>query len=131
MEKKGFLTVGAFVLLGFVVYAIFIWSDLQSGQFLTKGSLLMLAILIGGGIQLYTWRNDERAKKDERGKHIVQQSSVWGYRIMTVALFILWFMDRRMYHSENEFGNPFLFVALCLALILLPMLQLITSRRYQ
>lgn len=130
MERKRYFSVGVMALIGLVLYVVLIWSDLRSGQFLTKGNLLMLAILISGGFQLYTWRNDERAKKDERGRQIVQQSSVASYRILTLALFVLWFADRRMYHPDNEFGSPFLFAALCLALVLSPLLQLITSRKY-
>ncbi|CAM3765850.1 hypothetical protein COLU111180_07400 [Cohnella lubricantis] len=130
MGKKVLESWWAIFLLGITLYVILIWSDLQSGQFLTKGNLLMMAILIGGGFQLYTWRNDDRAKKDERGRLIIQQSSVLSYRILTIALFVLWVIDRRMYHPDNELGNTFLFIALCLSLVLSPLLQLVTARRY-
>lgn len=130
MRNKGYLPNWAIIAAGALLYVLLIWSDLRAGEFLAKGNLLMLVILIGGGLQLYTWNHDDRAKKDERGRHIAQRSSVLGYRILTVALVVFWFIDRSLYHPESEFGNLFLFAALCLALILSPLLQFITSRRY-
>ncbi|WP_404452100.1 hypothetical protein LG329_17380 [Virgibacillus necropolis] len=91
----------------------------------------MFVILLGGSFQLFTWRNDERAKKDEMGRQIVSRSSVISYRILTAALFVLWLVDRKLYHPNNEFGNEFLFIGLCLSLVLLPVSQFIASRKYR
>src|SRR5690554_6951024 len=73
-----------------VFYIVLTWSELMNGEFFSKGNMLMLVIMLGGGFQLLTWRNDERAKKDEMGKHIVYRSTVLSYRILTAALFVLW-----------------------------------------
>ena len=92
--------------------------------------MLMLVILVGGGFQLFTWRNDETAKKDEMGRQIVYRSSVISYRLLTVILFILWVADRYLYNRTNDFGNEFLFIAVCFAMLLQPILQMIASKKY-
>lgn len=130
--KKTFYAQGWILLcIAFILFIIVTWTDVQTGNFLSKGNLLMLVILLGGGLQLFTWRNDERAKKDEMGKHIVYRSSLLSYRILVVALFALWLIDRHLYNRTNEFGNEMLFTGFCISLIILPAYQFILSKRYR
>jgi nicotinamide riboside transporter PnuC len=133
VEKKGkMLTIG-WITIGFALlfYITVTWEDLINGDFLSKGNVLMLVIILAALFKLFTWRNDEKAKQDELGKHIVNKSSVIGYRILTTLLFFLWITDRFLYNHSNEFGNLFLFVGFCMSVILLPIIQLIISRKYR
>lgn len=130
--KKSFYVQGWILLcIAVILFIIVTWTDVQTGNFLSKGNLLMLVILLGGGLQLFTWRNDERAKKDEMGKHIAYRSSLLSYRILVVALFALWLIDRYLYNRTNEFGNEMLFTGFCISLIILPAYQFILSKRYR
>lgn len=131
VKKKGKMFTG-WIIIGFALlfYIAVTWEDLINGDFLTKGNVFMLVIILAGIFRLFTWRNDEKAKQDELGKYIVNKSSVIGYRILTTLLFFLWITDRFLYNHSNEFGNLFLFLGFCISIILLPIIQLFISRYY-
>ena len=131
MKKTFFVQGWMFLCIAVILFLILTWSDLQTGDFLSKGNLLMLVILLGGGFQLFTWRNDERAKKDEMGKQISYRSSLLSYRMLTIVLFALWLIDRQLYNRTNEFGNEMLFTGFCISLVILPVFQFILSKRYR
>jgi len=114
----------------FVLFTIYI-TDFKDGVRLGVTGVIAIVGVITTLCQLATWGFDRKVQKDEMGKKIATMSAKRSYHILTISLFVLWVLDRIIFLRKNDFGNISLFAAFCLALVLFPIVQFFSSRRYR
>ncbi|MEH7589488.1 hypothetical protein V7247_22260 [Priestia megaterium] len=114
----------------FVVFTIYI-TDFKDGVRLGVTGVIAIVGVITTLCQLATWGFDRKVQKDEMGKKIATMSAKRSYHILTISLFVLWILDRIIFLRKNDFGNISLFAAFCLALVIFPIVQFFSSRRYR
>lgn len=114
----------------FALYTIYI-TDFKDGVRLGVTGVIAIVLVITTLCQLATWGFDRQIQKDEMGKKIATMSAKRSYHILTIGLFILWILDRIIFVRKNDFGNISLFAALCLALVIFPIVQFFSARRYR
>ncbi len=113
------------VVVGFTIYKIMTGHEVGFGEISTISILLMLffpAITWGGEKE-----KDGILQNEELGIKISEQSSKISYYILVIVLLIAVFID----YSMNGTYNLLLVVILGIAMVLLPLVQFIVSRRYQ
>jgi len=114
----------------FVLFTIYI-TDFKDGVRLGVTGVIAIVGVITTLCQLATWGFDRKVQKDEMGKKIATMSAKRSYHILTMSLFVLWILDRIIFLRKNDFGNISLFAAFCLALVIFPIVQFFSSRRYR
>ncbi|WJD83744.1 hypothetical protein [Priestia megaterium] len=114
----------------FVLFTIYI-TDFKDGVRLGVTGVIAIVGVITTLCQLATWGFDRKVQKDEMGKKIATMSAKRSYHILTISLFVLWILDRIIFLRKNDFGNISLFAAFCLALVIFPIVQFFSSRRYR
>ena len=114
----------------FVLFTIYI-TDFKDGVRLGVTGVIAIVGVITTLCQLATWGFDRKVQKDEMGKKIATMSAKRSYHILTISLFVLWVLDRIIFLRKNDFGNISLFAAFCLALVIFPIVQFFSSRRYR
>ncbi|MDU9694070.1 hypothetical protein O0Q50_23080 [Priestia aryabhattai] len=106
-------------------------TDYKNGLKIESSGVLGIVVLVMGWAQFITWGNNKKAQKDELGKKITTVSAKTSYHILNISLFILWMADYTVFDRENDFGNISLFVAVCLSMLVFPIVQLISARKYR
>lgn len=117
----GFLTI---LMIGLYVL------DFLNDKDMKIADIIIWIVIIFAWFQFATWGNDSKAKNDEMGQQIRNESAKISYYILMYALFFLWVADVFVNNSLEELGNPFLFAGMCLSIILYPIVQYIVSKRY-
>ncbi|MFP7177030.1 hypothetical protein [Priestia filamentosa] len=106
-------------------------TDFITGTKLNVNHVIGMVLVVVAWFQFITWGSDKKVQKDEMGKKIVTNSAKVSYYILTISLFLLWILDRMIFLRKNDFGNISLFAALCLALVVFPVVQFFSARRYK
>ena len=88
--------------------------------------LLIIALLVAWG-EFFTWGTRGEVQKDEMGKMIIKNSANISYYVVFNALLILWIIDL-FWVSKGE--NLTLFIALCIAYMTKPIIQLFLVKRH-
>ncbi|MFE5322566.1 hypothetical protein ACFQ88_28190 [Paenibacillus sp. NPDC056579] len=120
------------VIGAFLIYmGIRTWTKYSTGEPVTTSDLISIPILLMALMQLITWGLDSKAQRDEMGRQISAKSANISYYMMVVALFLLWIVDRIVFVRKDDLGNVTLFFALCLSLVLQPVVEFFLARRYK
>ncbi|MFB4166864.1 hypothetical protein [Virgibacillus sp. JSM 102003] len=90
--------------------------------------ILIWIIIIVTFFHSATWGNDSKVQKDEMGRQIQNISGKISYYILTVFLFVLWFVYSQL--NETDLGSIFLLSAFCIGVITFPIVQFVVSRRF-
>ncbi|QHS23783.1 hypothetical protein GWK91_12860 [Virgibacillus sp. MSP4-1] len=90
--------------------------------------ILIWMIVIVTFFHSATWGSDKKAEKDEMGQRIKNESGKISYYILTVFLFVLWFVYNQM--TESTLGSIFLLSAFCIGVILFPLVQFVIAKKY-
>ncbi|KYG30793.1 hypothetical protein ACU3L3_14130 [Priestia endophytica] len=106
-------------------------TDFITGTKLNVNHVIGMVLVVVAWFQFITWGSDKKVQKDEMGKKIATNSAKVSYYILTISLFLLWILDRMVFLRKNDFGNISLFAALCLALVVFPVVQFFSARRYK
>lgn len=88
--------------------------------------LLIIGLLVAWG-EILTWRTRREVQKDEMGKTIIKNSSNISYYVVFISLLILWIIDL---FFINKGENYTLFIALCIAYIIKPIIQFILVKKH-
>src|SRR5690349_6182494 len=80
-------------------------TDFINDKKLNLNSILGIVLLLIAWLQFSTWGSDKKVQKDEMGKKVAAISAKTSYHILTIALFILWVLDRIIFVRRNDFGN--------------------------
>lgn len=88
--------------------------------------LVIIALLVAWG-EFFTWGTHREVQQDERGKMIIKNSANISYYVVFYALLILWIIDI-FFVSKGE--NITLFIALCIAYLTKPIIQLFLVKRH-
>lgn len=124
--------IGALFLSGVTLFFIFMYAtEYMNGLEIGLTDVMIFVLLLTSWFQFLTWGSDTKVQKDELGEKVSMISARLSYFILTGSLFLLWIIDRMIFIRKNEFGNQTLFAALCLALIIFPLIQFITARKYR
>lgn len=124
LKVIGIIVLSLVILLFLGLYVVDFFND-SEGQ---SADILMWVIIILTFFHLVTWGNDSKAEKDEMGQQIKNKSGKISYYILTILLFVLWFIDRQI--SVPDLGTIFLLSAFCIGVIIFPIVQFIVSRRF-
>ncbi len=102
----------------------------MSGQTLGFDEILVSSVLLMSFFSAITWGNEKEKdgilENEELGKRITEQSSKISYFVLVVVLLIFVFID----YTVNAEYNLFLLGALGIAMVLLPLVEFIVSRKY-
>lgn len=131
MKKRTKLISGLFLLVVTVFMVAMYVTTYMTGGKPGITDFMVFVLLLTSWFQFFTWGGDAKAQKDELGQRVSDTSAKLSYFILTGSLFVLWIIDRMVFVRKNEFGNVTLFVALCLAMLLYPVIQFILSRKYR
>lgn len=119
--------IGLIALIGITLYfGGTLISYFKTGDTFGIVEYLLIAGLLVAWIELITWGSRKEVKRDEMGKEILKSSHQLSYRILFVALFILWIID---YLVLNNRENYLFFIALCLAYLTNPVVQFILVKK--
>jgi len=119
--------IGLIALIGITLYfGGTLISYFKTGDTFGIVEYLLIAGLLVAWIELITWGSRKEVKRDEMGKEILKSSHQLSYRILFVALFILWMID---YLVLNNRENYLFFIALCLAYLTNPVVQFILVKK--
>lgn len=119
--------IGLIALIGITLYfGGTLISYLKTGDTFGIVEYLLIAGLLVAWIELITWGSRKEVKRDEMGKEILKSSHQLSYRILFIALFILWMID---YLVLNNRENYLFFIALCLAYLTNPVVQFILVKK--
>jgi hypothetical protein len=88
--------------------------------------LVIIALLVAWG-EFFTWGTHREVQQDEMGKMIIKNSANISYYVVFYALLILWIIDI-FFVSKGE--NITLFIALCIAYLTKPIIQLFLVKRH-
>ncbi|MDG5471442.1 hypothetical protein P6709_06760 [Jeotgalibacillus sp. ET6] len=130
MNKNTKLIGGTFLFLVTLFLITMYITDYMNGLKIGLTDVFVFVLLLASWFQFMTWGSDPKVQKDELGKNVSTTSAKLSYFILTGCLFILWIIDRVSFVSNNEFGNVPLFIALCFAVMLFPVIQFFLSRKY-
>ncbi|MBA4493352.1 hypothetical protein ACFO25_04165 [Paenactinomyces guangxiensis] len=114
-----------------IFLAIMYIADFINGMSIEVSDIIVWVLLLTSWFQFLTWGSDNKIQKDEMGKQIAATSAKISYHILTGSLFLLWILDRIIFVRKNEFGNISLLAALCLAIVIFPVIQFFIARRYR
>lgn len=103
-------------------------------QWLTKetvkpDALFCISFLFGIMINYFTWDNNEA--NDKVKEHVIRYSSRINYILLILVIFIVILVTEFPIHSVSEIQNIPLVIVLCLAIIILPTVEFILSRKYR
>jgi|SRR5699024_1274053 len=129
MKNKKLKVFGG-ILLSFVTLfflGLYVVDFLNDSEGQTTDMLIWVVIILTF-FNSATWGNDSKAQKDEMGQQIKNKSGKISYYILTVFLFVLWFVYGRI--NESDLGSIFLLSAFCIGVIMFPIIQFIVSRRF-
>lgn len=118
-EKISFI-----VLLAFTIYfggTLISYFKFEDPSFGVTEILLIIALVISWG-QFFTWRSRTELKEDEMGTQIIRNSTYISHHIIFGALLVLWVIDL---FFINHGKNYTLFIALCIAYLVNPIMQFI------
>lgn len=116
----------------FLIYMGFrLWTKLAAGQPVSTGDLVSILVALTSLAQFATWGFDSKAQRDEMGQLISAKSAKLSYYLLVIALFLLWIVDRIVFLRKEDLGNATLFFALCLSLVLHPIVEFFHARRYK
>lgn len=119
--------IGLIALIGITLYfGGTLISYLKTGDTFGIVEYLLIAGLLVAWIEVITWGSRNEVKRDEMGKEILKSSHQLSYRILFIALFILWMID---YLVLNNRENYLFFIALCLAYLTNPVVQFILVKK--
>lgn len=119
--------IGLIALIGITLYfGGTLISYFKTGDTFGIVEYLLIAGLLVAWIELITWGSRKEVKRDEMGKEILKSSHQLSYRILFIALFILWMID---YLVLNNRENYLFFIALCLAYLTNPVVQFILVKK--
>lgn len=131
MKKSTKLISGIFLFSVTLFLVSMYITDYMNGFEIRITDVVVFVLLLSSWFQFFTWGSDTKVQKDELGKNISNTSAKLSYFILTGSLFILWVIDRITFVRKNEFGNVSLFIALCLAITIFPIIQFFVSRKYK
>lgn len=131
-QKSAYKWIIGLVIGAFLIYmAVRTWMKYSSGEPVTTSDLISIPILLMSFMQLVTWGLDSKAQRDEMGQQISLKSAMISYYLLVIALFLLWIADRIVFVRKDDLGNMTLFFALCLSLVLHPIVEFFHARRYK
>ena len=87
--------------------------------------LVIIGLVIAWG-ELITWGSRREVQKDEMGKEIIKKSNNISYNILFISLLIIWIIDYLFIGNEQNYP---LFLAMCLAYIINPVVQFILVKK--
>lgn len=87
--------------------------------------LVIIGLVIAWG-EFITWGSRREVQRDEMGKEIIKKSNNISYNILFISLLIIWIIDYLFVGNEHNYP---LFIALCLAYIINPVVQYILVKR--
>lgn len=129
--NKGMKWVGGVFLFAVTLFLGTMYvTDYMNGMEIGITDVLVFLLLLSSWFQFFTWGPDPKVQKDELGKSVSNTSAKLSYFILTGSLFILWVIDRMTSADPGEFGNLYLFIALCFAVMLFPVTQFFVARKY-
>ncbi|MEY8348123.1 hypothetical protein AALF16_07355 [Bacillus cereus] len=110
-------------------------------KYVTEGTMLGGTIFGGSLIFSYllnhiTWGDPNGVSKesqDEMGQHITYKSFKIGYFVLVIIMFtlLIWSEGFSSLYSLDNVQNLPLFIALCSSFIVIPLVELIISKRFQ
>src|SRR5690554_4512967 len=119
--------IGLIALIGITLYfGGTLISYFKTGDTFGIVEYLLIAGLLVAWIELITWGSRKEVKRDEMGKEILKSSHQLSYRILFVALFILWIIDYMLLDNRE---NYLFFIALCLSYLINPIVQFVLVRK--
>lgn len=130
MKKNMKLISGIFLFAVTLFLVVMYVTDYLNGLEIGITDVLVFLLLLSAWFQFFTWGSDPNVQKDEMGKSISNTSAKLSYFILTGSIFILWVADRMTSAHTGEFGNLYLFIALCFAVMLFPITQFFVARKY-
>ncbi|MGK3722531.1 hypothetical protein ACSLFS_26030 [Priestia megaterium] len=123
---------GIVVLLSFAFFLVTMYiTDFKNGYSIGVTGVIGIVVVLTSLFQFATWGFDREVQKDEMGKKVATISAKTSYHILTISLFILWIVDRIIFIRKNDFGNISLFAAICLSLVIFPIVQFFSAKRYK
>lgn len=131
MNKKANILTAIFLVASTLFLLVMYVTDYMNGVGIGLTGVMVIVLLVMSWLQFLTWGSDTKVQKDELGEKIAMISARLSYFILTGSLFLLWIVDRIVFIRRNEFGNETLFAALCLAIVLFPVTQFFTARKYR
>jgi len=115
------------VLTGITVYIGFtLVSYFNIGDTFGIPEYLVVIGLVIAWSEFITWGSRREVQKDEMGKEIIKKSNNISYNILFIALLIIWIIDYLFIGNEHNYP---LFIALCLAYTINPVVQYILVKR--
>lgn len=125
MTKKDIIWL--IVLTGITVYIGFtLVSYFNIGDTFGIPEYLVVIGLVIAWSEFITWGSRREVQKDEMGKEIIKKSNNISYNILFIALLIIWIIDYLFIGNEHNYP---LFIALCLAYTINPVVQYILVKR--
>ncbi|MEK5440920.1 MULTISPECIES: hypothetical protein [unclassified Fredinandcohnia] len=125
MKKKDIIWLivltGITVYIGFTLVSYFYIGD----TFGIPEYLVVIGLVIAWS-EFITWGSRREVQKDEMGKEIIKKSNNISYNILFIALLIIWIIDYLFIGNEHNYP---LFIALCLAYTINPVVQYILVKR--
>ena len=119
--------IGIVVLVGATLYfGGTLLSYFRTGDTFGIVEYLLIAGLLVAWIEMITWGSRNEVRRDEMGKEILKSSHQLSYRILFVALFILWIIDYMLLDNRE---NYLFFTAMCLAYLINPIVQFILVKK--
>jgi magnesium-transporting ATPase (P-type) len=106
-------------------------TDFKNGYSIGVTGVIGIVVVLTSIFQFATWGFDRKVQKDEMGKKVATISAKTSYHILTISLFVLWVADRIIFVRRNDFGNISLFAAICLSLVIFPIVQFFSARQYK
>ncbi|WP_033542958.1 hypothetical protein [Planococcus sp. CAU13] len=129
--KKSMKLIGGMFLFVVTLFLVAMYvTDYMNGMEIGITDVLVFLLLLSSWFQFFTWGSDPKVQKDEMGKSIFNTSAKLSYFILTGSIFTLWVVDRMTSADTGEFGNLYLFIALCFAVMLFPIIQFFVARKY-
>lgn len=131
MNKKLNILTAIFLAASTLFLLVMYVTDYMNGVEIGLTGVMVIVLLVMSWLQFLTWGSDTKVQKDELGEKIAMISARLSYYTLTGILFLLWIIDRIVFVRRNEFGNETLFAALCLSIVLFPVIQFFTARKYR
>ncbi|MFD2639557.1 hypothetical protein [Piscibacillus salipiscarius] len=125
LKLVGAILLGIIVIVFLGLYITDFIND-EEGQ---MADIIMWVLIVLVFFQFATWGSDRQTEKDEMGKQIKDKSGRISYYILTVLLLAFWFIENIVNGSLSSLGNVLILTALCLAVIIYPIVQYIFARK--
>ncbi|KFN02936.1 hypothetical protein D0U04_29530 [Bacillus clarus] len=132
-HKKFIFIVIVLSLIGVLAHGVY--------KYMTEGTMLggtifTSALILSYLINHITWGDPNgvsEESQDEMGQQITYKSFKIGYFVLMCVMFILliWSEGFYMDYTLDQVNNLPLFIALCASFLIIPLVELIVSKRYQ